>query len=81
MGGGHYTAFARSFHNNKWYEFDDSCVSEISDENAKDRIVTDMAYNLFFRRRDWHEANKQNGCDFDAMAQKPDMAMLPADKK
>lgn len=54
MGFGHYTAFARSFHNNKWHEFDDSNVSEISDENAKDKIVGSAAYSLFYRRRDWH---------------------------
>ena len=54
MGYGHYTAFARSIHNDKWYEFDDSMVSEISAENAKEKVVTDAAYSLFYRRRDWH---------------------------
>ena len=81
MGFGHYTAFARSFHNNKWYEFDDSSVTEVSDENAREKIVSDAAYSLFYRRRDWYEKNKASGCDFDELALKPDMAMLPADKK
>ena len=30
MGGGHYTAYCKNFLNNKWYEFDDSRVSEVS---------------------------------------------------
>ena len=29
MGGGHYTAYCKNFLNNKWYEFDDSRVSEV----------------------------------------------------
>ncbi|XP_078178002.1 ubiquitin carboxyl-terminal hydrolase 8-like isoform X2 [Carex rostrata] len=46
MGGGHYTA--QVFHEcgNKWYNFDDSRVSQISEESIK----TSAAYVLFYRR-------------------------------
>jgi len=46
--GGHYTAFAKNIHSDKWYNFDDSSVSVVQN---KSRIVSDSAYNLFFRRR------------------------------
>jgi ubiquitin carboxyl-terminal hydrolase 4/11/15 len=48
MGGGHYTAYCQNFLNKKWYEFNDSRVSEIS----KNDIVSGDSYVLFFRRRD-----------------------------
>lgn len=33
--GGHYYAYIKSFENNKWYEFNDSQVSEITEEEVK----------------------------------------------
>lgn len=48
MGGGHYTAYCQNFLNKKWYEFNDSRVSEI----GKNDIVSGDSYVLFFRRRD-----------------------------
>ncbi|GAA5827452.1 hypothetical protein JCM11251_003818 [Rhodosporidiobolus azoricus] len=47
LGGGHYTAFAKNPDNNKWYDFDDSRVSEIPPE----RVRSSAAYLLFYRRR------------------------------
>ncbi|KAF1808253.1 UCH-domain-containing protein [Eremomyces bilateralis CBS 781.70] len=47
MGGGHYTAFAKNFINNVWYNYNDSSVSTISEN----QIVTSSAYLLFYRRR------------------------------
>ena len=76
MGFGHYTAYAKNPATDKWYEFDDSRVSEIRDDTAENKVITEAAYNLFYRRRDWHEQNKQHGCDFDALALKPDMSLL-----
>jgi len=64
MGFGHYTAYARNPINGKWYEFDDSRVSEVSPASIKKTVVTNSAYNLFYRRRDWHEENLKNGVDF-----------------
>ncbi len=48
MGGGHYTAYCQNFLNKKWYEFNDSRVSEIS----KSDVVSTDSYVLFFRRKD-----------------------------
>ena len=40
-------------------------------------IVTDSAYNIFYRHRDWHAANRKlEKIDFDVLAQKPDMQYL-----
>ena len=46
-GGGHYTAFAKNFSNNNWYEFNDAIVSPIAEKN----VVTELAYILFYKRR------------------------------
>lgn len=48
MGGGHYTAYCQNFLNKKWYEFNDSRVSEI----GRNDIVSGDSYVLFFRRKD-----------------------------
>lgn len=48
LGGGHYTAHAKSFFDGQWYEYNDSSVSKKSDLS---RIVTPGAYLLFYRRR------------------------------
>ncbi|XP_059668642.1 ubiquitin carboxyl-terminal hydrolase 8-like [Cornus florida] len=45
MGSGHYTAFVQHGHN-RWYEFDDSHVLPVSE----DQIKTSAAYVLFYRR-------------------------------
>ena len=34
LGGGHYTAYAKNRFTGKWNYFDDSCVSEISEESV-----------------------------------------------
>jgi ubiquitin C-terminal hydrolase len=76
MGFGHYTAFAKNPLTGKWYEFDDSRVSGIKDSNLKSTVVTSAAYNLFYRRRDWHEKNMAEGVNFDKLAIKPDMDLV-----
>ncbi|KAI9731265.1 MAG: CSN-associated deubiquitinating enzyme Ubp12 [Claussenomyces sp. TS43310] len=48
LGGGHYTAFAKSFVDGEWYEYNDSSVSKQKDTS---RIVSSGAYLLFYRRR------------------------------
>ncbi|XAR64800.1 Ubiquitinyl hydrolase 1 [Bertholletia excelsa] len=45
MGGGHYTAFVQYGHD-RWFEFDDSHVSSV----GEDQIKTSAAYVLFYRR-------------------------------
>ena len=47
MGFGHYTAYAKNYFTNKWYDFDDSHVTEKSESD----IVNSSAYVLFYRRR------------------------------
>ncbi|KAH9617823.1 hypothetical protein KSS87_005885 [Heliosperma pusillum] len=46
LGGGHYTAYAKLIDDDRWYHFDDSCVSSISESD----IRTSAAYVLFYRR-------------------------------
>ncbi|KAH8805658.1 ubiquitin carboxyl-terminal hydrolase-like protein [Xylogone sp. PMI_703] len=48
LGGGHYTAFAKSFIDGEWYEYNDSSVSKQKDVS---RVVGPSAYLLFYRRR------------------------------
>lgn len=45
--GGHYTAFIKNA-NNKWYHFNDTSVSEVSNLN---HIITPKAYCFFYRKR------------------------------
>ena len=76
MGFGHYTAYCKNPLDEKWYEFDDSRVSEINPARVKDTVVQNSAYNLFFRRRDWHEKNMKDGIDYEKLAIKPDLSYI-----
>ena len=44
-------------------------------------VVTADAYNLFYRRRDWHQNNKEKGCNFDELAITPNMDVINLGKK
>ncbi|XP_059662124.1 ubiquitin carboxyl-terminal hydrolase 9-like [Cornus florida] len=46
LGGGHYSAYAKLIDENKWYHFDDSHVSPVSEAE----IRTSAAYVLFYQR-------------------------------
>lgn len=48
LGGGHYTAFAKNFLDDTWYEYNDTQASR---RNDPQRVVTSAAYLLFYRRR------------------------------
>lgn len=48
LGGGHYTAYCQNFLNKRWYEFNDSQVSEIT----RKEISSGDSYVLFYRLRD-----------------------------
>lgn len=48
LGGGHYTAFAKSSSNQNWYDYNDTHVSQVKDNEL---VVTKAAYLLFYRRR------------------------------
>ena len=45
--GGHYIAYCKNYIENKWYEFNDSYVSEIDES----KIVSSSAYVLFYKKR------------------------------
>ena len=75
MGGGHYTAYCKS-EDERWYEFDDFHVSAIKEDSVQSTVVSSAAYNIFYRRRDWHENNVKNGVDFDELAYTPDLGFL-----
>jgi len=45
--GGHYTAYAKNFLDNKWYCFDDSNAYAVSDS----QVISSSAYVLFYRKR------------------------------
>ena len=47
LNGGHYTAYCKNAVTQKWYEFDDTRVSQISEKD----VVTNAAYLLFYQRR------------------------------
>ncbi|KAJ3219018.1 ubiquitin carboxyl-terminal hydrolase [Dinochytrium kinnereticum] len=53
LGGGHYTAYAKNVVDNNWYNFDDSHVSRIDENDTK----TEAAYLLFYQRRDRNPVN------------------------
>ncbi|XP_042520355.1 ubiquitin carboxyl-terminal hydrolase 9-like [Macadamia integrifolia] len=46
LGGGHYSAYAKLIDEDRWYHFDDSHVSSVTE----DEIKTSAAYVLFYRR-------------------------------
>ena len=48
LGGGHYTAHARNVHDRKWHTFDDSWVSEVSEDN----VISKSAYVLIYQQRE-----------------------------
>merc|ERR1712130_671889 len=48
LGGGHYTAYAKNINDKKWYNLDDSSVSEL---DSASRAKTESAYVLFYQRR------------------------------
>lgn len=56
LGFGHYTAYAFNWKDQHWYSFDDSHCSKTSEQ----RVVSDGAYNLFYRRRDHIDLSNLN---------------------
>ncbi|KAG0687638.1 CSN-associated deubiquitinating enzyme Ubp12 [Pichia californica] len=48
LGGGHYTAYVKNFIDNKWYYFNDSRVTSVSDPKES---IKGSAYLLFYRKR------------------------------
>ncbi|XP_043692351.1 ubiquitin carboxyl-terminal hydrolase 5-like [Telopea speciosissima] len=57
MGSGHYTAHIKLLDENKWYNFDDSHISPINEEEVKSAA----AYVLFYRRVESEDVSISNG--------------------
>lgn len=47
---GHYTAYCKNPFSGKWYDYNDSSVSEL---NSTDEVVSGASYVLYYRRRDF----------------------------
>ncbi|KAF8391515.1 hypothetical protein HHK36_023820 [Tetracentron sinense] len=57
MGSGHYTAHIKLLDENRWYNFDDSHISHINEEDVKSAA----AYVLFYRRVKSEDVSVSNG--------------------
>jgi len=55
MGGGHYTAYAKNKEDNQWYHFDDSSVSQ----TTEDSVVTKAGYVLVYQLQEPGQVNDQ----------------------
>lgn len=51
VGGGHYTAYGKNPVDGQWYDFDDSYVQPVSNSRRGGQLITESAYNLFYRLR------------------------------
>ncbi|KAK4546584.1 hypothetical protein LTR36_001801 [Oleoguttula mirabilis] len=47
LGGGHYTALAKNFYDEQWYDYNDSSCSKV----GEGKVHSPAAYLLFYRRR------------------------------
>ena len=56
LNGGHYISYCKNFLNNKWFEFNDSFISEIHQK----KIVSSSAYLLFYKRKNSFFPNIEN---------------------
>ena len=56
LNGGHYISYCKNFLNNKWFEFNDSFISEIHQK----KIVSSSAYLLFYKRKNSYFQNIEN---------------------
>ena len=48
---GHYVSFCKNPINNKWYEFNDSTIKHIPDDDLKNEIITKNAYILYYEKQ------------------------------
>jgi hypothetical protein len=66
MGGGHYTAYCRNPESSKWYHFNDSSVSSLSEAS---KVKTPAAYVLFYKRADMVDTTRKEEVPEKAPAQ------------
>ena len=65
VGGGHYTAYAKHPLSGQWISYNDSSVRPVGGD-PENTVVSDSAYNLFYRRRD--PGNDVANTNFDGIA-------------
>jgi len=53
---GHYTAVCKNFRNGKWWDYNDSSVTELKE----DEVVSNAAYVLYYKRRNFYPDNDIN---------------------
>ena len=63
MNFGHYTAYCMNPETGKWYDYNDSSVTQHSDN-----VVTNAAYVLYYKRRDFYPDNQ---FDYEVITQRP----------
>lgn len=51
-------------------------MSKVHQSKLKESIVTNAAYNLFYRRRDWHHKIMEDGIDYEKIAIQPNMDLI-----
>ena len=74
VGFGHYTAYAKNPITDQWFNFDDSSVSPVTQGSRYHNLVSNAAYNLFFRLR---SNTTMETLDLDKdVTQRPDMEFL-----
>lgn len=56
LGGGHYTAYAKNHQQNRWYYFDDSCVTSCEPSH----VVTKAGYVLVYELRNNNKSTNNN---------------------
>ncbi|KAJ2907968.1 hypothetical protein GGI21_003354, partial [Coemansia aciculifera] len=88
LGGGHYTAYARNpEEDGRWYDFNDSGVSEVGGEES---VKTAAAYMLFYRLRASSDSARAEETKIDelvakykdvAVAADDDVLLLPAQQQ
>lgn len=55
---GHYTAYGKNFETGKWYDYNDSSVSEVHSYHGDNSVVTKDAYVLYYIRKDFFPDGK-----------------------
>jgi ubiquitin carboxyl-terminal hydrolase 4/11/15 len=60
LGGGHYTAHAKNVYDHKWHTFDDSWVSEVSEDN----VISKAAYVLIYQQKEESTQQQSSGNEF-----------------
>ncbi len=62
---GHYVAYGKNSINNKWYEFNDSAITHIPDNDLDKEVITQNAYMLIYvRNRESEESDNDGSSDY-----------------